>query len=287
MTPTPRSQFVPEHDEQFASLLVDRALWGLDESEERSLREGLGEEACDREAASFDRAVAALAVALSVTDEPVPASLKRSLSAAGEGFAAGRAEAGDLAGGVAGRIGPAGPVAWLGWLVAAAALALAAILATPSRELSIEERLARLESSSPSLVRAAWLGLGAIGAPAHTLDRGVSGEVIWSESADEGFMRIAGIEPNDPREFQYQLWIFDASRPTGDLPEFRAEGLPEILTQRPIDGGVFDVTAGGEVIVPIDAKLPVGEGVLFAVTRERPGGVVQSERDIVFLALKG
>jgi hypothetical protein len=63
--------------------------------------------------------------------------------------------------------------------------------------------------------------------------------------------------------------------------------LPEILTQRPIDGGVFDVPAGGEALIPVDPKLPVGEGVIFAVTKERPGGVVVSDRDIVFLALRG
>jgi hypothetical protein len=40
-----------------------------------------------------------------------------------------------------------------------------------------------------------------------------------------------------------------------------------------------------EVIVPIDAKVAVGEACLFAITVEKPGGVVVSERErIVLLA---
>ena len=144
-------------------------------------------------------------------------------------------------------------------------------------------------SDAADVIRANWAGISAIGASDHALDKGVAGEVVWSDDLDEGYMTIAGIEPNDPSEFQYQLWIFDADRRSGDLPQFRAEGLPELLTQRPVDGGVFDVrvTDAGEVIVPIDAKLPVGEAKIFAVTKERPGGVVVSDRDIVFLALRG
>jgi cysteine-rich repeat protein len=49
-------------------------------------------------------------------------------------------------------------------------------------------------------------------------------------------------------------------------------------------GAMFDVQ-GGETIVPIDAKLRVREGVLFAVTIEEPGGVVVSDRErLVLLA---
>lgn len=70
---------------------------------------------------------------------------------------------------------------------------------------------------------------------------------------------------NDPRVNQYQLWIFDATR-----AEWEA---------KPVDGGVFDVVEGREVVVPIDAKLDVREPKLFAVTLEAPGGVVVSKRE--------
>jgi len=42
---------------------------------------------------------------------------------------------------------------------------------------------------------------------------------------------------------------------------------------------VFDVSADGEVRVAIDAKLEVGEPYMFAITLEKPGGVVVSSRD--------
>jgi hypothetical protein len=49
---------------------------------------------------------------------------------------------------------------------------------------------------------------------------------------------------------------------------------------------VFDIPAGqNEVIIPIDAKIAVNAPVMFAVTMEKPGGVVVSGREhIVALA---
>ena len=38
--------------------------------------------------------------------------------------------------------------------------------------------------------------------------------------------------------------------------------------------------------MPIRAKLPVGEPVLFAITVEKPGGVVVSKRDRIALVAK-
>jgi anti-sigma-K factor RskA len=85
-------------------------------------------------------------------------------------------------------------------------------------------------------------------------------------------MRFGGVAPNDPTEQQYQLWIFDATRPEAT----------------PVDGGVFDIGESGEVIVPINAKLPVREAAAFAITVEQPGGVVVSDRSrLALLAAKG
>lgn len=187
-----------------------------------------------------------------------------------------------------------------GWLAAAACLAIAGVVwfsstmtggAAPGERWSVSERRARLIESAEQVISADWIGVGDLsveGLADHELDHGVGGDVVWSDSADEGYMRISGIAPNDPGEFQYQLWIFDAERPVGELPRFAIPGLPELLTQRPVDGGVFNVSPDGkgETIVPIDAKLPVGAGTIFAVTRERPGGVVVSDREIVFLAIR-
>ena len=64
-------------------------------------------------------------------------------------------------------------------------------------------------------------------------------------------------------------------------------GLVTVLqTERdqryPVDGGLFDVPANApEILVPIRAAVPVHAVKAFAVTIERPGGVVVSARDHV------
>ena len=93
--------------------------------------------------------------------------------------------------------------------------------------------------------------------------QGTSGDVVWSASAQKGYMRFVGLTPNDAKAIQYQLWIFDKERDQAF----------------PVDGGVFDVSSTGEVIIPITAKLRVDQPVLFAVTIEKPGGVVVSKRE--------
>jgi hypothetical protein len=92
---------------------------------------------------------------------------------------------------------------------------------------------------------------------------GTTGDVVWSPSQQRGFMRFVGLTPNDPSQFQYQLWIFDKTRDQAF----------------PVDGGVFDVSSTGEVIVAISPKLHVNDATLFAVTVEKPGGVVVSKRE--------
>lgn len=88
----------------------------------------------------------------------------------------------------------------------------------------------------------------------------VSGDIVWSATAQSGFMRFVGLPANDPAVFQYQLWIYDPSRDS-----------------EPVDGGVFDIKSPGEAIVAIKAKLPVNRPFAFAVTIEQPGGVVVSD----------
>lgn len=178
--------------------------------------------------------------------------------------------------------------AWFPWLVAAASVAVTGIvLLRPAPEptpdepqvalTALEQRDALIEAhaNDEDLLRYAWT---------PTEDPAVvgqvTGELIWDEERDEGYMTIAGLEVNDPSQFQYQLWIFDATRPLGDLPQ-HGDAFGGLLTQRPIDGGVFDITETGEVVISIDAKLLVKQGVAFAVTVEPPGGVVVSDRSRV------
>ncbi|HXF42356.1 MAG TPA: anti-sigma factor [Pyrinomonadaceae bacterium] len=92
---------------------------------------------------------------------------------------------------------------------------------------------------------------------------GLRGDIVWSDSKQAGFMRFSNLPKNDPEREAYQLWIFDETQ------------KPET----PIDGGVFDITADGEVIIPITPKLRAKNPSAFAVTIEKPGGVVVSSRE--------
>ncbi|MBO6513854.1 MAG: anti-sigma factor [Phycisphaerales bacterium] len=167
---------------------------------------------------------------------------------------------------------------WVPWFAAAASILIAAVAifmprSAPSIADIAQERLAMIEEATQNdLIQWSWTA---------TEDQAVVGEVtgdlVWSDDLNKGYMRISGLEVNDPTQTQYQLWIFDATRPEGDLPQF-GEGL---LSQRPIDGGVFDINENGEVIIEIDAKLTVQQAAAFAVTVEPPGGVVVSDRSRV------
>jgi hypothetical protein len=126
---------------------------------------------------------------------------------------------------------------------------------TPS---AAEERAALLAKTG-----ALKITLGPTKDPASA---GVTGDVVWDPATQKGFIRFAGLAPNDPQVHQYQLWIFDGER-----------------DQRyPVDGGVFDVPAiSGEVVIPIHAALTIRKPAAFAVTVEKPGGVVVSSREHV------
>ena len=95
----------------------------------------------------------------------------------------------------------------------------------------------------------------------------VEGDVVWSDATQRGVMRLRDLPPNDPAQGQYQLWIVDPSRDS-----------------KPVDGGVFDVTRPGEVLIPIDAKLRVRGPQAFALTFEQPGGVVVSAGPLLVVA---
>ena len=161
-------------------------------------------------------------------------------------------------------------VSQLGWFAAAAAILLAAfawLLPTASgpSTRSGQELFARL-SSGESSARATWslwprdeANPSAQDVPFATT---VSGEVIWNEAEQTGVMVFDGLPVNDPSAVQYQLWII----------------VPD--QKHPIDGGVFDIaTPAGMAYVPIDPKLPVRDAVAFAITMEKPGGVVVSDQD--------
>jgi len=158
---------------------------------------------------------------------------------------------------------------WSGWLAAAASLLVAVgawWYGAGQKPLAPSAERAALLHSGRALVSLTWAAGG------DQTGAQTRGDVVWDPERQIGYMRFTGLAPNDPRREQYQLWIFDAQRDE----------------RYPVDGGVFDVDAEGEVVIPIRARLHVADAQLFAVTVEKPGGVVVSDRSrIAVLAKRG
>ena len=162
------------------------------------------------------------------------------------------------------------PLGWFGWFAAAACLALFVSVWRPVQSVAVDPlsvgnspSVAQLRTqlaTTPGTVVAQWQDIFADIWPSPEIP-GIRGDVVWSPERQTGYLRLVGMPANNPSVEQYQLWVVDADRG---------------LSQR-IDGGVFDVTDTGEVIVPINARIPVGSAMAFAITIEQPGGVVVSD----------
>lgn len=99
--------------------------------------------------------------------------------------------------------------------------------------------------------------------------KNVSGQMRWQPQTQRGEMKLQGLPINNPNEYQYQLWIFDAKRPQ----------------ETPVDGGVFNIEKDVLNVIQMNPKIKIKEATLFAITIEQPGGVVVSKRErIVALA---
>jgi hypothetical protein len=277
-------------DEATLDLLIKQVTEGLSPAEEREL-DVLDSEAASRYSRGLERAAAAIALAGTRESEPMPQALRERIEAEARAFFNEPAS----------KIVPltrpppkvsARPSRWAGagWWAAAACLALAAVgwwrtpvapppvvqappATSPSlpRPTGVPPTVVPPTAPTPAEERAALIAhadavkvtLGATKDPAAA---GASGDVVWDPVKQRGFARFVGLKPNDPRLHQYQLWIFDGAR-----------------DQRyPVDGGVFDVPAdSSEVVIPIRAALLVHDAKAFAVTVEKPGGVVVSDRSHV------
>jgi hypothetical protein len=283
------TQMRDEHllDERIADLLVQDATEGLGADERAELDRLLGRfPGADRGA--IERTAAAVMLAGRLDAEPLPAALRGRLVEQGQRWVREAAPAPrpsatvtSLPAARAAREPSKPAVTHIGWWAAAAAVLIAvagwyprladtptqvAVQApTPPTPSAAQQREDLLKSvPADRLVRWSWT---ATPDPAGT---GASGDVVFDPVTQKGYMRFVGLQPNDAKALQYQLWIFDAERDA----------------RYPVDGGVFDVPAGRtEVVVPIDARLAVARPAMFAVTAEKPGGVVVSSRErIVVLA---
>jgi len=262
--------------EMMLDLLVERFVYGLSDEDSKKL-EGLGYE--QAEAESIELTIATLGMVDLPADEQMPVHLHSKLMQAAYeavgGENAGIAEAEEPAPREIVLSGqPSGSwFGWLGWAAAAAAsIALAvslfiprgegpvvAVTPSPTPEVRPDPARERQEmmQASGQVIVAEW-GKGNVDELAS-----VSGDVVWSDEKQAGYMRFRGLPKNDTSKETYQLWIFDETQDP----------------KTPIDGGTFDVTSDGEVIVPIDAKLKAKNPSAFAITIEKPGGVVVSKRE--------
>ena len=276
-------------DEAMVDLLVKQVTEGLSPAEQRAL------DVMDSELASaylrdLESAAAAVTLAGSAGEEPLPAALSaRIAEQAAEHFASSskvtdlsEARTSAAKAGVPPSPAPARANRFgnYGWLAAAACLVLAIFgwerspppavavvtpspVTVPSPEKPVPPTVAEERAMLLAKTDSLKIPLGASKDPAAA---GVTGDVVWDPATQRGFLHFAGLAPNDPEMHQYQIWIFDAGRDK----------------RYPVDGGVFDVPANAsDVIIPIRASLMVRKPAAFAVTLEKPGGVVVSGREHV------
>ena len=120
-----------------------------------------------------------------------------------------------------------------------------------------------LENTAKDMIQFPWHSRS-------TAIESISGDIIWTDQGQKGFIKITGLPMNDPIQNQYQVWILDP-----------------LKYEQPVDGGVFDVTQTDKpVIIPINPKLPISKAVAFAITLEQPGGVVVSSQPLLLTAPK-
>ena len=244
-------------------LLADRATQGLDDREllELASTDAAGDP-------TFDLAVAAAMLAFEAESksgsQPLPASLRARI----EADAASRFAGPVLADPVLATIEPASNAARarrlsLGWAVAAVAM-ITAVAAwwpvSPTSPLSPADQRQAMLQAGPGVGKWAWSDFAHPVTKDEPEIKGVSGDVVWCEPQQSGFMRIAGLRPNDPSIERYQLWIIDERG----------------LEQR-VSAGLFDVSGTGEIVVPFKPELRVKGAAIFAVTIEKPAGVVVSD----------
>lgn len=259
--------------ERIHDLLADEAAAGLDAHAEQELAGLLGRATGVRRDHLMEAAALAQVACLRRAggSTPMPAGLREKLARQGEAAVQGqRAPVTPLP---APPIPPAMPgkpnaparsrnvTGMLGWALAAALAVAFVVLRPVPPSADPEAGRSTLLAEAPDTVILPW------SPPTVPGYEQVTGDVVWSQSRQQGYLRLAGLPVNDPARAQYQLWIVDPARDS-----------------HPVDGGVFDVGSRGEVVIPIQAKLPVSSPKAFAITLEKPGGVVVSAGPLLVVA---
>jgi hypothetical protein len=272
--------------DRILNLLADRATRGLSQEELIELSELL-EKHPQWDNPYFDLTAAAVNLTDIEIDEPLPDALRQKIMASAFQYVnseptATEPQAGSQEekikqapsslnkGTVVGFPQKAAPWQMLGWYIAAACFILAIAgwwprLTHKTEPLSLSQLREQLLAESNDLIKTDWRPMTYRG------NESLSGDVVWSNAKQQGFMRFSGMPVIDPQVGAYQLWIFDASQDE----------------KFPVDGGIFAVDRKtGEVIVRINAKLKISRPTLFAITVEKPGGVVVSKRDSLVAVAK-
>jgi len=281
-----------EKKERLIELLTDQTLFGLNEFETGELNQLKKQFPEWENDVSFQLTAAAINLNGLGKIEDMPASLRTKILSDADNFFSNAEKARNVVVFPAKSIEPVGAPSdrafgnyaetktgrpfwqWLGWGVAFAACAALAVnlwltgsrrppteivkevktVATPTPEFSLTQKRELLLASASDVIKAEMTKAD----PKAAND--ISGDIIWSNSQQAGFVRFHGLPANDPNRETYQLWVVDEAYDA----------------KYPISGGVFDVGKDGEVIVPIDAELKIKKPKLFAVSKEKPGGVVVS-----------
>lgn len=270
-------------EERLLDLLCKQAVYGLTEEETRELKELELTVQSPVDLRSLEMTAAAISLSAVGADEHLSDHLKSSILAEADKYFDVKRSA-DRPLTVPVQIETRSPIwNWIGWAVAAAAcVALAAnVWISNSRGLGdrtdIQTPTPAPEKLTPSQLRERFMAsaeasdmVKAEWGPGNVEEvTSLSGDVVWSDAKQEGYMRFRGLPANDTSKYTYQLWIFD---------ETQSE-------KTPIDGGTFDVNAEGEIVIPIDPNLRARGAKAFAITMEKPGGVMVSERkQVVTLA---
>ena len=277
-------------NDELLDLLTERALGGLSPADEARLNEllesaGLLEPAAQQQSDEIELAIAAAMNAFASSEDrldevPLPEDLERKLLADAERFfgdenptdqVAETASVSDIESARSKRVAAAtaGSAARprsgrFGWAVAAMLALVVVITQLPDAEPEAFD-LAAARAALVAQAETEVIDWGQSNIPTYN---GVTGDVVWNNQRQEGYLRLVGMPANDPSIAQYQLWIVDPDRDAN-----------------PVDGGVFDVPGDSvEIIIPIDAKLDVSDPEAFAITREQPGGVVVSNGPLLIVA---
>lgn len=283
-------------DDRLSELLADQAVFGLSAEEEMELGQ-LKKQFPDR-GKDFSLELTAAAIGLSNLNinEELPASLRSEIYARADEFFGSPVTAPNVVN-FTPRTNAADSTIlpnvvettanrpfwqWLGWALAAAAcVALAINLWTTRSRVTpeIAENPPVSQTPTPARLsaeqeRAQLLAVASDAVKIPLADpknaKEIMGEMVWSNSLQKGYARFTKLPANDIAKETYQLWIVDEMQ----------------NPKTPISGGVFNISAAGEAVIPIDPQLVVRKPAAIAITVEKPGGVVVSAQEKVVALAK-